>query len=146
MEAEQVKIVIQYQDHAFAPFDEESLELASTLDENSVWVTEIKPARNPKFHRYAFKMLHIMHDMIDTDYEFDPWRRNMTILAGYYKAHGTVNVHGIPMARVEADSLSFESMEQDDFEKFFTAFHRAFEMKYHKDLTYDQLCEWAEIG
>lgn len=142
-----MKIVMQYQDHGFSIFDEESLELASTLDENSVWVTEIKPARNPKFHRYAFKMLHIMHDMVDSPYyDFNSWRRNMTILAGYYTAHGTVNVHGIVMSRVEADSLAFENMEQEIFEKFFKAFHRAFEVKYHKDLTYDQLCEWAEIG
>ena len=141
-----MKLVLHYQDHGFLPFDEESLASAETLEENSVWVVDIKQPRNPKFHGYAFKMFHIMHDMIDAEYDFDPWRKNLTILAGYYTAHGKVNVQGIVMARVEADSLSFENMDDDDFHKFFKAFHRAFEVKYHKDITYDQLMEWAEMA
>lgn len=45
------------------------------------------------------------------------FRKDITILAGYYEAHYRVNGE----TRIEAKSISFSSMSEDEFEKLFDA-------------------------
>ena len=82
-----------------------------------------KRVRNPKFHRKYFALLNIGYDnwnppSIEVDNErviplknFDRFRHDVAILAGYY--HSTIRLDGT--IRIEAKSISFASMGDDEF-------------------------------
>ncbi|OOF70051.1 hypothetical protein BKG91_10000 [Rodentibacter caecimuris] len=88
---------------------------------------EIKQVRNPAFHRKVFAFFnfcfeHWAADKTEWKYfderkQFDTFRKNLTVIAGYkdvtYKLDGSL--------RVEAQSLSYGNMEQDEFEKCYSA-------------------------
>lgn len=88
---------------------------------------EIKRSRNPAFHRkvFAFFNFCFQHWSADkTDWQhfderkqFDTFRRNLTVLAGYKDVTYTLDGR----LRVEAQSLSFGNMEQDEFEQCYQA-------------------------
>jgi len=86
-------------------------------------VTEI---RNPVFHSKLITLFLMMHDIlpapadvefmgrtITPEHTFNNTRKYLTVKAGYY------NVNGYPdgSVRVEAKSISFANMDQDEFEK-----------------------------
>lgn len=83
--------------------------------------------RNPQFHRKFFKMLHIAYDnhewpQIETPHgpatcQFKQFREYVTIRAGFYELGATPQ--GEPRAR--ASSISFASMDQDEFERVYSA-------------------------
>lgn len=88
---------------------------------------DFKKMRNPAFHRKFFALLNIGFDAWDpgdisnqygpAEKNFDQFREDVTILAGYYKQ--LVRLDG--SIRIEAESISFGSMEQQDFEKLYSA-------------------------
>ena len=90
-------------------------------------------------------MLRIMFEMVDEQLLFDPWRKMLTIKAGYFTAIGSVDINGTVRQAVEAQSLCFENMDNDEFKDCFLALHRAFIQKYGELLTMDQLNEWAAM-
>ena len=53
--------------------------------------------------------------------QFDRFRKDLTILAGFY--HSTTRLNGD--TRIEAESLSFATMEQDRFEQVYKALIQA---------------------
>jgi len=140
-----MKITLQKQGDCYLPYDDEAVEFTRKKPENSLYVVDIKQSRNPQFHRYAMKMLNRMYDMIDTDLDFDPWRKMLTIKAGFFTSIGKVDIKGTTSVAVTADSLAYEKMEEEEFQTCFKAIHRAFSTKYEGVLTYDQICEWAEM-
>ena len=84
---------------------------------------EIKQKRNPKFHgkvmafiRYCFNYVNSdeMKDyqFKDTPEQFDRFRYDLTILAGYYIQ--TVRLDG--SIRTEAESLDFGNMDETEFQ------------------------------
>lgn len=109
------------------------------------YTVEIKLTRNPRFHAKVFAFFNFCFEYWRGDREFvceskqfDIFRQHLTCLAGYYTSH--VNIHG--EVRIEADSLSFSSMEQDEFEKCYTALiNAACKNIFHNtdDETYNQL-------
>jgi hypothetical protein len=86
---------------------------------------EIKKERNPDFHRKVFSFFRFCFDYwfsgVDgpeyTNKQFEIFRNNMTVLCGcgYYDTLYTINGD----SRVEAKSLSYGSMAQQDFEAFY---------------------------
>jgi hypothetical protein len=74
---------------------------------------------------------------------FEPWRRMMTIKAGYFTSIGKVSVDGETSVAVVPDSLSFENMDDDTFRKFFNDVLNQFVQKYGKQLTLEQLEAWS---
>ena len=85
---------------------------------------EIKRTRSPGFHRKMFEFLGFCFEHWKSDREFmdergqfDVFRNNLTVIAGYYNTYYTIK--GEP--RIEAKSLSFASMEQDEFESCYKA-------------------------
>ena len=88
-------------------------------------MVKITRPRNPDFHRKYFALLSWAFDQFepepDTEFEakygmtpvknFDRFRKDIAILAGYREAH--YNVKG--EVRVEAKSISFASMSEQDF-------------------------------
>ena len=138
-----MKLTLQKQEDCFLPFDEESLNYVKRLPENSEYIVNVVRSRNPKYHRLAMKRLRIMYDMVDEDKTFDPWRRLLTVKAGYFDALSNVKVNGEVQVALVPHSLSFEKMDEDEFRECFKALHQAFIDKYAVKLTYDQLCEWS---
>ena len=140
-----MKCTIQKQGDCYLPYDEESVDLTSRKKDGALFVVDIKQARNPRYHARAMKMLRIMFEMVDEQLLFDPWRKMLTIKAGYFTAIGSVDINGTVRQAVEAQSLCFENMDNDEFKDCFLALHRAFIQKYGELLTMDQLNEWAAM-
>ena len=89
---------------------------------------EIKQTRNPKFHAKMFAFFNFCfehwsgdNEFQDEQVQFDVFRKHLTCLAGYYVTY--FNIQGEP--RVEAKSISYGSMKQDEFEHLYNALIRA---------------------
>lgn len=102
-------------------------------------MVDIVRRRNPKFHGFAFKMFHILHDMIPGEMPFEEFRRLLTVKAGYYQTVG--HVDGSVM--IVPDSLKFDAMGDDEFKTCWLAMLQAFITKYGNEITYEQLTEAA---
>ena len=90
-----------------------------------VYEIEIKEPRNGDFHRKVFVFLQFCfehwvsdHDEIqDESKQFEVFRENLTVLAGYYDTFYTITGD----VRIEAKSISYAGMEQEDFERYYQA-------------------------
>jgi len=72
------------------------------------------PKRNPEFHRKAFALLNLGFDNQDKFDNFEVYRKVMTIKAGYFTSvESKKGVQFLP------DSLSYDSMNAEDFENWF---------------------------
>lgn len=93
-------------------------------------LAEIKQPRNPKFHRKFFALLNLAFEywapgpvtlpdgsQIEAEKCFDRFRKDVLILAGFRKT--VVNVKG--EARLEAESVSFSSMDETRFNEVYRA-------------------------
>lgn len=89
---------------------------------------EIKRSRNPGFHRKTFSFFKFCFDhwsaekhgqaqFIDESGQFDIFRKNLTVLAGFYNEFYTIK----GSVRIEAKSLSYANMNQDEFEQHYSA-------------------------
>lgn len=113
---------------ALAPADEAARELVGKL-KTGQWVrATVRRARNVRFHRKAFALFKLAFDawepVTPLEYkgmpvakDFDRFRKDMTILAGFYKP--VFNAHG--EIRLEPESLSFSAMDENRFETVFKA-------------------------
>jgi hypothetical protein len=87
---------------------------------NGVYKVKITKPRNIKFHRKYFALLNLAFENwdVDGDYKnFDVFRKNIAILAGFYKQ--AYNLQGVIV--LEAVSIDFSSMDDVQFEKLFSA-------------------------
>ena len=134
-----MKLTLQKQGDVLLPYDEESLRYVQNIPENRLVIANVKRSRNPQFHRRAFVMMTRLHEMSDEDAAFDPWRKWLLIQAGYCTHTGFAN----GSVRVEADSMTYEAMDQDKFATCWRDIHQAFVNVYGNKLTYDQLTEWS---
>lgn len=79
--------------------------------------------RHPKFHRKFMAMMRFAYDQycdsVDDERQlpFDNFRKDITKLAGFARVFTDVDGNTV----VEADSISFEKMEQDEFERVYEA-------------------------
>lgn len=100
----------------FIPADIPTEEWAKRIKYGSVINADFKKVRNPAFHRKFMALLNVGFDNCDVEgITFERFRKDVTILAGYY--HTVVRLD--KSVRVEADSISFASMEESDFEKLY---------------------------
>jgi len=89
-----------------------------------MFIAKISSARNPQFHKKVFAFFKFCFDHWASDRElmneagqFDVFRKHLTVLAGYYDSF-----HGIKGdVRIEAKSLSYASMNPEDFKNCYTA-------------------------
>ncbi|ENA9892037.1 DUF1367 family protein, partial [Escherichia coli] len=83
--------------------------------------------RNPSFHRKMFAFLnfcfqywcaeHAGYEFSDEATQFDEFRKNLTILAGFYDVVTTIRGE----VRYRAKSLSYANMDQDEFERCYNS-------------------------
>ena len=111
----------------FVPAFDTDVERLEKFKTGEVYPVEVRLARNPAFHGKVFKFFqfcfeHWAADKTDerfkpTAAQFDTFRKNLTVLAGYRDV--TFKING--GFRVEPKSLAFGSMEQAEFEEFYSA-------------------------
>jgi hypothetical protein len=113
---------------ALIPASEEAGELLRKLKSGAPVFVEIKRIRNHGFHKKMFALFKLAFDVWEPetpmDYkgqpvakDFDRFRRDITILAGFFKA--VYNARG--EVRLEAESLSFASMTEERFAEVYRA-------------------------
>jgi len=110
---------------ALAPADEATQEFLRRIKIGGGLRADFKRMRNVRFHRKGFALLQFAFEMWDApqiEYkgepvakEFNRFRKDLTILAGHYTT--TVNLRG--EVRLEAKSLNFGAMSDDEFEQVY---------------------------
>ena len=109
------------------PVDDIASDQMKKFKSGEQYQIEIKRARNPHFHRkvYAFFNFCFEHwdgveaytEHMSPAVQMDRFRKDLIILAGYYES--SVRLNGD--TRIEAKSISYAAMSQDDFENFYHA-------------------------
>lgn len=111
------------------PSDEEAREYISKLEEGQVVYLDIKKRRNYQFHKKLFALFNFLYshwepqELQDSQWQgvvpersFETFRRDLTILAGHYEAFYRVD----GSIRIEAKSLSFGKMGEEEFENLYS--------------------------
>ncbi len=110
-----------------SPFDDRALEKLNRFKTGEVYEIEIKLSRNPAFHRKVFAFFNFCYEhwcgngtnweLMSDQGQFDVFRKNLTVFAGYYEQYITLKGE----TRIEAKSLAFGNMEQEEFEQCYSA-------------------------
>ncbi|HIE9152615.1 TPA: DUF1367 family protein [Klebsiella variicola subsp. variicola] len=119
--------LVKHPGGVFSPANETDLERLQRFKNGETYTAEIKLTRNPSFHRkvmafFGFCFEHWSAERaglehMDEHSQFDRFRKDLTILAGFYVK--TVRLNGD--IRVEAQSLAYANMEQEKFERVYSA-------------------------
>ena len=107
--------MVKRQDGSFSPADQQSLEHAAKLKVGQVYRHEVKKPRNYKFHQKYFTLLNFVFDNQDKYIVFEPFRDAVTMGAGWYKTHISLNGTVIYSPK----SISFANMEDVYFNKLY---------------------------
>ncbi len=109
------------------PVDPQAQEFISKLKLGAGVTASVKLNRNPKFHRKYFALLNFAFDAwepVTKEYkgqkvckQFDQFRRDIVILAGYYDTSITLKGD----VRLTAKSISFSRMSEDEFSSLYDA-------------------------
>ena len=121
--------IIKHSGGFLSPASDIEAERLVKFKNNSEYEIDIKLSRHSGFHRKVFRFMNycFVHWSSDKEFmnesaQFDCFRQNLTVLAGYYDELYTIS--GSQM-RIQAKSLSYGSMSQDEFESFYSALIRA---------------------
>lgn len=111
------------------PASEEAKEWLSKKKLGATILVEPKELRNPGFHKKWFALVQLAYDYwkdavdpieykgLPVEPDFDHFRHDVVILAGFYKAVTNIKNE----VRLEAESLSWAKMSEERFEKLFSA-------------------------
>jgi len=107
-----------------SPASDMDAEKLTKLKTGEVYKVTVTQARNPQFHKKVFALLNFSFNYWKSDREFmdeagqfDVFRSQLTVQAGYYNAYYKLD----GSARIEAKSLSYGNMSQQEFEAFYSA-------------------------
>lgn len=117
------------EDGAFVPFGEEASEASRRFKPGQqVWLS-IRIARNNRFHKKFFALLNLVYDIWseanptielpdggEARINFDRWRKDLIILAGYWERIPRID----GSMTVEAQSIAFHAMNEETFEKLYS--------------------------
>lgn len=113
---------------SLVPLDDEQAEKVKRFKAGSVVRGEFSEMRNGRFFKKWFALANFAYDMWEESIEpveyrgqavqpaFDKFRKDLTILAGYW--HPVFNIDGT--FKVEADSISWASMDEEKFERMYS--------------------------
>lgn len=110
-----------------APNDDEAQDYLRKLKVGQGVQVKVTRTRNYRFLRKYFALLHLAFDQwepeevqtrhgITPEKSFERFRKDVAILAGYYEAAYRLNGD----VRIEAKSISFASMSEDEFEELYS--------------------------
>ena len=121
------ELVFVKTDMGIHPGDKPTEEYVSKLKYGEQIHGDYKKRRNVKFHRKGMALLNFLFEHWEPgeisskhgtpEKNFERFRKDLTILAGFYKQ--TIRLNG--EIRTEAKSISFSSMDQAEFEKWYSA-------------------------
>lgn len=110
------------------PTDDHAAEALTKFKTGEQYPVEIKLSRNPAFHRkmfaffkFAFEHWRGGNEFQNEKAQFEEFRKQLTVMAGYYDQVFNLDGQFILVAR----SLSFASMSQDEFEQCAVAMQNA---------------------
>ena len=120
--------LIRTKNRGFQPFDVREFE---RVGPGEIITVEWRRSRNPDFHRKFFALVKFIYDQmpefgapvvydgqqISPRKSFDAVRYWLTVKAGYYDVVGLPN----GKVRIEPKSVSFAKMDQDEFERLYSA-------------------------
>ena len=112
---------------ALVPADEQARQVIARMKTGAGVKMRWDHFRNVRFHRKYFAMLNFAYDnweMPDLKYKglsveknFDEFRRNLTVLSGFYKPVYLINQN----VRLIPKSISFANMEENEFINLYEA-------------------------
>lgn len=124
------EIQLVKQSGSLRPANEVDADVMRKIKTGALVLADIRQPRNPRFHRKFFALLNLAFDywrpgpvtmpdgqQIDAEKNFERFRKDVLILAGFRKT--VVNIKG--EARLEADSISFASMDETQFNEVYKA-------------------------
>ena len=136
--------MIKHAGGILAPANDEEAQKLTAIKTGDQYTFEYKRMRNPHFHKKAFAFINFCfehwagNEFQDSKEQKETFRKNLLVLAGYreqtYKIDGSV--------RVEAKSMSYGAMDQDEFESCYHALIQAAMRHVFKtadEKTYNQL-------
>ena len=91
-------------------------EQAKKLKAGVEYQCEIKRPRNYNFHKKYFSLIQMLFENQERYINIDHLRKDLTIEAGFYTTRK--DIHGNDIK--EADSISFASMKQEDFDELYS--------------------------
>ena len=111
----------------FSPVNDSDIERLHRFKNGETYTADIKLTRNPRFHRkvmafFGFCFSHWCAERAglgsaDETTQFNRFRKDLTILAGFYDT--VTNIRG--EVRAEAKSLAYAQMEQEEFERCYSS-------------------------
>lgn len=107
--------------YALMPAHQSDLDEVKKLPAYQPIRVKVQRIRNPDHHRKYFALLNLAYDYWEPENQvgeknFDRFRKDVIILAGFYERY--VRLDG--STRIEPKSISFGSMEQDEFEELYS--------------------------
>lgn len=106
------------------PANESEVERMKRFKTGGAYEVEIKQIRNYDFHRKVFAFLNFCFDhyvsRLDCsvhERQFEVFRDELTVNAGYYDEFWTLK----GTLRIEAKSISYASMSQEEFEQYYNS-------------------------
>lgn len=119
--------LVKHPGGTFTPAHDIDLERLQRFKNGEMYTAEIKLSRNPAHHRKVFAFFNFCFahwsaeraglESMDEVSQFDRFRKDLTILAGFYEQ--TMRLNG--EIRTEAQSLAFSNMDQEQFERCYSA-------------------------
>lgn len=130
---------------ALIPVDPQAVEFVNKLKLGAGITASVKRHNNPAFHRKMMALFQLGFEAWEPgelEYkgmivrkEFERFRKDITILAGFYES--SINLKG--EVRLEAKSLNFSAMDQDEREKVYDAVIGVLLSRILKNYTRDDL-------
>lgn len=119
--------LVKHPGGVFSPVNETDLERLQRFKNGETYTADIKLTRNPRFHRkvmafFGFCFSHWCADRAglgsaDETTQFNRFRKDLTILAGFYDT--VTNIRG--EVRAEAKSLAFANMDDEEFGRCYSS-------------------------
>jgi hypothetical protein len=109
------------------PANEIEVDRLKRLKTGEMYEVDLVSSRNPAFHGKVFAFFNFVYNYWSADKtewehfneqkQFDTFRKNLTVLAGFKEVSYTIDGR----MRVEAKSLAYAKMEQEEFEACYSA-------------------------
>jgi hypothetical protein len=143
-------ILIKTPAGSLIPADPQATEYIAKLKTGQGVKSKVTKVNNPAFHRKMFALFNIAFDAWEPEQkfykgqpvqkQFDRFRKDLTILAGFYDTSYDINGD----VRLTAKSLAFDKMDQHEREQVYSAVIDVVLAKILKDTTRADLDAWVE--
>lgn len=110
-----MKFLARHDGTYLIPSSEDSVREYEKLRAGQEYQVEIKQARNPRFHRLAFGLIHAMYENQETFENFEDFRRELKILTGHYDEYITKRGETVYIPK----SWSFSQMDETEFHEVY---------------------------